>query len=163
MWYITSNSQINLVVNNALPFPIYARIVNSAFLQVGATLTINSGNQILSQNLSVGQYYLEIYGTPNANSYQIPYAFGLTSTLSNEDFISNNYFSVYPNPTNSRVNIKSDNKFDEVEIFDVLGQKVLSSKISENQEIDMSLLQSGTYLLKLKNEEVIKTTKIIKQ
>ena len=160
---VTSNSQINLVVNNTLPFPIYARIVNSAFLQVGATLTINSGNQILSQNLSVGQYYLEIYGTPTANSYQIPYAFGLTSTLSNEDFISNNYFSVYPNPTNSKVNIKSDNKFNEVEIFDVLGQKVLSSKISENQEIDMSLLQSGTYLLKLKNEDVIKTTKIIKQ
>ena len=83
--------------------------------------------------------------------------------MSNEDFISNNYFSIYPNPTNSIVNIKSDNKFNEVEIYDVLGQKVLSSKISENQEIDMSLLQSGTYLLKLKNEEVIKTTKIIKQ
>lgn len=161
---VTSNSQINLVVNNALPFPIYARIVNSAFSQVGATLTINSGNQILTQNLSVGQYYLEIYGTPSANSYQIPYAFGLTSTtLSNEDFISNNYFSIYPNPTNSKVNIKSDNKFDEVEIYDVLGQKVLSSKIPENQEIDMSELKSGTYFLKLKNESLIKNTKVIKE
>ena len=83
--------------------------------------------------------------------------------MSNEDFISNNYFSIYPNPTNSKVNIKSDNKFDEVEIYDVLGQKVLSSKIPENQEIDMSELKSGTYFLKLKNESLIKNTKVIKE
>lgn len=160
---VTSNSQINLVVNNALPFPIYARIVNSSYSQIGATLTINSGNQILTQSLSTGQYYVEIYGTPTSSSYQIPYTFGLTSTLSNEDFISDNTFSIYPNPTNSKVNIKSEKKFDEVEIYNVLGQNVLSSKISESQEIDMSELKSGTYFLKLKNESLIKNTTVIKE
>ena len=72
-------------------------------------------------------------------------------------------FSIYPNPTNSKVNIKSENKFDEVEIYNILGQKVLSSKILENQEIDMSSLTSWTYFLKLKSESLIKNAKIIKQ
>lgn len=160
---VTSNSQINLVVNNALPFPIYARIINSAFLQVGATLTINSGNQTLTQNLSSGQYYLEIYGTPTSNSYQTPYAFGLTSTLSNEDFISDNSLSIYPNPTNSKVNIKSVSKFDYVEIYNVLGQKISSNTISSNQEIDMNDLPIGIYTLKISNEEITKSVKVIKQ
>jgi pimeloyl-ACP methyl ester carboxylesterase len=160
---VTGNSQINLVVNNALPFPIYARFLNSTYTQVGATLTINSGNQFLSQNLSSGQYYLEIYGTPTSSSYQTPYAFGLTSTLSNENFISNNYFSVYPNPTNSKVNIKSDIKFDEVEIYDILGKKVLSSKISEIQEVDMSSLTAGVYMLKFSNNEKRQMVKVIKE
>jgi len=160
---VTSNSQINLEVNNALPFPIYAKIINSAYSQVGTTLTINSGSQNLSQNLSIGQYYLEIYGTPTSNSYLIPYFFKITTTLSNEDFISDNSISVYPNPTNSKVNIKSEFNFDEVEIFNVLGQKVMSNKISESQEIDMSSLTAGTYFLKLKTENIIKNAKIIKQ
>jgi triacylglycerol esterase/lipase EstA (alpha/beta hydrolase family) len=160
---VSNNSQIQLVVNNALPFPIYARIINSSFTQVGSTLTINSGNQFLNLNLTSGQYYLEIYGTPNTSSYEIPYAFGLTSTLNNEDFITNNYFSIYPNPTTSKVNIKSNSKFNEFEIYNVLGQKVLFSKVIENQEIDISSLNSGTYFLTLKNEELTKTTKVIKQ
>jgi hypothetical protein len=82
--------------------------------------------------------------------------------LSINNNLVDNTFSIYPNPTNSKVNIKSEIKFDEVEIYNVLGQNVLYSKISENQEVDMSLLQSGTYFLKLKNENMIKNVKIIK-
>jgi hypothetical protein len=74
-----------------------------------------------------------------------------------------NTFLIYPNPTNSKVNIKSEIKFEEVEIYNVLGQNVLYSKIFENQEIDLSLLKSGTYFLKLKNEKIIKNVKITKQ
>lgn len=163
---VTNNSQINLVVNNALPFPIYARFLNSSYTQVGTTLTINSGNQFLSQNLLSGQYYLEIYGTPTSSSYQIPYTFGLTSTLSNENLVSDNSFIVYPNPTTSKIFVTSKENVGTYEIYNTLGQKVGEGAFNDSlddKELDLSNLQNGLYILNFKGINYNKTVKIIKQ
>lgn len=163
---VTNNSQINLVVNNALPFPIYARFLNSSYAQVGTTLTINSGNQILSQNLLSGQYYLEIYGAPTTSSYLIPYAFGLTSTLSNENLVLDNSFLVFPNPTSSKIFITSKEHVSSYEIYNTLGQKVLEgsfNKVLDQEEMDMTNLQIGLYFLNIKGDKTTKSIKIIKK
>lgn len=70
---------------------------------------------------------------------------------------------LYPNPTNSKVNIKSESKFDYVEIYNVLGQKISSNTISENQEIDLNDFPTGIYILKMSNEETTKSVKVVKQ
>lgn len=163
---VSGNSQIDLVINNALPFPIYARFLNSTYTQVGTTLTINSGNQFLSQNLSSGQYYLEIYGTPTSSSYQIPYAFGLTSSLSNENFLPDNSYIIYPNPTSSKIFITSKEYISTYEIYNALGQKVQEGNFNavlEQEELDLSALQNGMYILNLKSNNLNKSIKIIKQ
>ena len=164
---VSANSQVNIVVNNGLSFPIYARIVNSNFTQIGTTLTINNGNNILSQYLPVGQYYLEIYGNPTSSSYQTPYAFGFTSTLSNPDFTSDNSLKIYPNPTSSKVSFdNSISNFEKVSIANSLGQEVSKSSFNtfiNNQEVDISQLPAGVYMLKLSNQNGTKTVKIIKE
>ena len=164
---VSANSQVNIVVNNVLSFPIYARIVNSNFTQIGTTLTINNGNNILSQYLPVGQYYLEIYGNPTSSSYQTPYAFGFTSTLSNPDFTSDNSLKIYPNPTSSKVSFdNSISNFEKVSIANSLGQEVSKSSFNtfiNNQEVDISQLPAGVYMLKLSNQNGTKTVKIIKE
>jgi pimeloyl-ACP methyl ester carboxylesterase len=164
---VSNNSLINLVVNNGLAFPIYARILNSSLSQVGPTFTVNNGNNIFSQNLPVGQYYLEIYGAPTSNSYLTPYAFGLTYTLSNEDFVSDNSFTIYPNPTTSAVFFdNTKHEFTEVQVFNYLGQEVAREQLTgavANQEINLSNLSAGVYLLKFHNGSATATAKVVKQ
>jgi pimeloyl-ACP methyl ester carboxylesterase len=157
-----NNGSFSIAINNSfsgnLPFKILNTNLNTVYTN---TVAPNSTNTF-TQTLSAGQYYIEFYATPSSISYLYPYTFIIQNTLSINNNLVDNTFSIYPNPTNSKVNIKSEIKFDEVEIYNVLGQNVLYSKISENQEVDMSLLQSGTYFLKLKNENMIKNVKIIK-
>lgn len=164
---VVSNSQINFVINNGLNFSIYARILNSSLTQVGQIFTINNGNNSFSINLSAGQYYLEVYGIPTSNSYLTPYAFGLTYSLSNNEFSINNSLKIYPNPTSSKVFFdNSISNFKEVAIYNYLGQEVTKNdftSISTNQEVDMSGLSAGVYILKFSNNETSQSVKIVKQ
>jgi len=160
---IPSNSSFSITINNSYSSNLPFRIVNSALNTVYTNTASPNSTNTFTQTLSAGQYYLEFYATPNSTSYQYPYSFIIQNTLSIEDNLVDNTFSIYPNPTNSKVNIKSESKFEEVEIYNIQGQKVLCSKIFENQEIDMSLLQTGTYFLKIKNDKTVKNVKIIKQ
>ncbi len=158
-----SNGIFNISINNSFSNDLIFRIVDASLNQIYTnTVTPNSTNPF-STALNSGEYYLEFYATPTSTSYQFPYTFTIQNTLSIDDNLVDNTFSIYPNPTNSKVTIRSENKFEEVEIYNVLGQKVLSSKILDNHEIDMSLLTSGTYFLKLKSKNLIKKVKIIKQ
>jgi hypothetical protein len=148
-------------------YPIYARILNSSNVQVGQLLTVNSGSNTLTQNLSVGLYYLEIYATPTSTSYLYPYTFSLSSTLSNPDFTSVNSLKIYPNPTSSKVFFDNSNSnFKEVVIYNYLGQEVIKNaftSISNNQEVDMSGLSAGVYILKFSNNEISQLVKVVKQ
>ncbi len=158
-----NNGSFTVSINNSYTSNLPFRILNATLNTVYTNTVAPNSTNTFSQTLSAGQYYLEFYATPNSTSYLYPYSFIIQNTLSINDNLVDNTFSIYPNPTNSKVNIKSESKFEEVEIYNVLGQKVLSSKILDNQEIDMSSLTSGTYFLKLKSESFVKNAKIIKQ
>jgi choice-of-anchor B domain-containing protein len=61
-------------------------------------------------------------------------------------------FSVYPNPSESDITITSaNNPISTVEIYNVLGQRVLNLNFSEkfSENIDISSLRSGLYLIKI--------------
>jgi pimeloyl-ACP methyl ester carboxylesterase len=164
---VNSNSQVNVLINNTLSYPIYARILNSSNVQVGQLLTVNSGFNTLTQNLSVGLYYIEIYATPTSTSYLYPYTFSLSNTLSNPDFTSVNSLKLFPNPTSSKVFFDNANSnLKEVAIYNYLGQEVSKTgftSISNNQEVDMSSLSAGVYILKFSNNETSQSVKVVKQ
>lgn len=67
---------------------------------------------------------------------------------------------VFPNPAKNELNIKFKNTLSksEVHIFDLNGKQVATKKI-ENNQIDLSELTIGTYLLKLNEQTTIKITK----
>lgn len=87
-------------------------------------------------------------------------------TLTNEGALSlNDVFKsnlrVYPNPAQNNVTVKSDGiKIESVEIFDVLGKNVLKSDLV-NDKINVSNLNSGTYLLRLNSDKSSSTRKLI--
>lgn len=81
-------------------------------------------------------------------------------TLSTEQF-NLNTLSVYPNPADDHITIKgTDQTIDSVEIFSILGKRVLKTTSLMNDAVDVSELTSGVYLLKI-NSGVNSVTKRI--
>ncbi len=68
---------------------------------------------------------------------------------------------LYPNPTNSILNI-SNAAASTVEIYNLLGQLVATkTNISNNDQIEVSRLQAGTYLVKVSKDNAVKVDKLI--
>ena len=80
--------------------------------------------------------------------------------LSRDDFNSFSNFSIYPNPANDIVTVKSNENIDSLDILSLEGRKIKSANSST---IDISNLSNGIYLLQVKTEEgKLGTKKIIK-
>ncbi|MCH3884267.1 T9SS type A sorting domain-containing protein [Tenacibaculum aquimarinum] len=71
--------------------------------------------------------------------------------------------NVYPNPvTNGEVFIKSSNGEEKnVEVYNILGRRLISTKVNANDKLDVSNLNAGIYLLKINEGEKQLTKKIV--
>jgi hypothetical protein len=74
------------------------------------------------------------------------------------DEYSGNDLNVYPDPTTGMVYL-SDQKFERVEVYDLLGQLMLSK--NNTDKIDISAFADGVYLVKAGNRQNIRTSKVI--
>ncbi len=70
--------------------------------------------------------------------------------------------TIYPNPvTNNKVFISSTlNDTKQIDIYDVLGKKVMSETLI-GKELNVSELNSGVYILKIKENELSATRKLV--
>lgn len=68
---------------------------------------------------------------------------------------------VYPNPTNSLLNIEYQEEF-SIKIYNIIGEQV---KVSNSSQIDISSLKPGMYILRIMNPEnqLLKTSKFLKK
>lgn len=87
-------------------------------------------------------------------------------TLSNNDLENKNLIIIYPNPTISKAFFdNSDFNFEKVEIYNYLGQEVSQINFistTNNQEVDMSTLATGIYMLKFVKGEISQFIKVLK-
>jgi hypothetical protein len=67
--------------------------------------------------------------------------------------------TIYPNPSNGLLQIKTNIDFDKIEVYNQIGIKVLSKKYS--QEIKLSHLNSGIYFIKFINDNLFDMQKVI--
>ncbi|TRX38503.1 T9SS type A sorting domain-containing protein [Flavobacterium sp. ZT3R18] len=79
-----------------------------------------------------------------------------------QENISIEGLNLYPNPvTSGKVYITSKNDLEkEIIIFDVLGKKVLQTKIN-SKELNVSNLLPGVYIIKIIEEEATSSRKLI--
>ncbi len=84
------------------------------------------------------------------------------TSLSTTDF-DNSTFSFYPNPSTDVVNFLSSNTIENITIYNVLGQIVLSKNTySKEFSIDLSNLSNATYIAILNGASTSKTVKLVK-
>ena len=87
---------------------------------------------------------------------------GIYPTVCLYDVNVDRYSNVYPNPAKDIVTIQSSFKVREIEIHNALGQVVLRKQGSQNIEtIDVSNLQSGAYIVRIKTQRGFANKKIL--
>jgi hypothetical protein len=71
--------------------------------------------------------------------------------------------SIYPSPATSLLNIQNAENA-TIEIYSILGQVLYTKNdISINEQVEVSQLTPGTYLVKISNGNAVKTSKFIKK
>ncbi|MBC3846028.1 T9SS type A sorting domain-containing protein [Winogradskyella echinorum] len=67
--------------------------------------------------------------------------------------------NIYPNPVNSKIYVASNQSISRLQLFDVVGKQVASVRSKDN--LDVSHLKSGMYILKIDIDSATHTQKII--
>lgn len=99
--------------------------------------------------------------------YNFPIITNLASTtiqaLATSDFDFKEYFSLYPNPTDEVLNIKTkkDIAISSASIYNAMGQLVLIST-GDCNSIEVSSLNAGSYFIKIVSNKGITSSKFIK-
>lgn len=69
--------------------------------------------------------------------------------------------NIYPNPSNSKIYIATSQSFEYYEIYDIQGKRIAATDYTSS-EIDIALLDSGTYMIKLINNNNFIIKRIVK-
>jgi pimeloyl-ACP methyl ester carboxylesterase len=165
---VVGANQVNVNITNISLANLMANIVDINGNSFGVFNSNGTNSISFAKTLPAGKYYLEIYGTPTITSYLSPYSFKLTNTsLSTDNFELSLPVIVFPNPTTSKVFFDNSNyNFENVLVVNSLGQNVQKIEFAtflNNQEVNLSGLQSGVYMLKFSNKKMSKTVKVIKE
>lgn len=106
-----------------------------------------------------------LYGNPNNHEgYGIPNfqeAFRLLDVPKNN---INNRFHIYPNPATDFFQVDFDSETLAINIYDILGKKVLNKTITKkNPQVQISQLSKGIYIVELNDNGRAQSFKLIKR
>ncbi|QSS96020.1 T9SS type A sorting domain-containing protein [Psychroflexus sp. ALD_RP9] len=102
---------------------------------------------------------------PDVNDYVWrDYNFSSTCNLSTTDFENLNALSVYPNPVQDQLWLKNPNNLniDRAEVYTISGQLIKTVEAVDTS-IDLALLETGVYFVKVFSAHNSKTFKVLKQ
>ncbi len=87
-----------------------------------------------------------------------------TTTNLSVDSVNFEGFSYYPNPVKDQLFIKATNTITQVEIYNLLGQVVMSKKVNQlDTQLNVANLASGSYLMQVRINNSVKTFKLIRE
>lgn len=70
--------------------------------------------------------------------------------------------NVYPNPSNGLINVSSDQKIDQVSVYDLSGRLIHTMKGGNNKvQLNLTAFGKGNYILKIENGNSVTTKKVI--
>ena len=105
-----------------------------------------------------GTYY-KVYTVDKAFNYSDELVIS-ESVASVNDFFSST-ISVYPNPAREFLSISTTKTITGVEVYNLIGKRVISLSSLSDNKIDVSKLSKGVYVLKVLSDELVGSRKII--
>ena len=168
---ITSNgnSSVSRVYNTTAMLSGFTGTLTFSYLD-GELNDINEDDLVLELQ-AADDSWTSYTATVDTNANTVSYTFddavslkGVTASaagasLTVEDIDTSNSIMVYPNPTADRIYIKSTENTTS-ELFDLMGRKVKST--NQNQ-MDLSTLGNGTYILNVLTTNKTQSFKILKE
>ena len=91
--------------------------------------------------------------------------FSISSTsLGVDDNQGVRLFSYYPNPVNDQLTIRAQKNVDDITVYNMLGQVVLSQKPNSlDCTVDMAEMQAGAYFVKVSIDNSVETVRVLKK
>lgn len=124
---------------------------------------------VKGNELGIGEHHYWLQVTDNKECINSD---TIIITIDESNFVNNlkkNSIKVYPNPSRDFINIEFDNQFDSsllIEIYTINGIIVYRNNIDRDslyEQIDISNLPKGIYLLSIKTKGKIEKIKIVKE
>ena len=141
----TQEATLTLVFNSTFTGKVKINGTNYNPVAGVLTVTIPSGSNTILKGDSANLFYMSVAYSKNA-------------TAINSSVASNPI--VYPNPVIDNLSISSTNKVERVDIYNTTGILV-KSETSDN--IDMSNIKSGCYILMIQTQQGLTKQTIIKK
>lgn len=113
-------------------------------------------------NLNAGTYYLRVFrdiAFASSASF-LRFYISKSTKLGTEDFSLSNV-KLYPIPAKDQLNVSSPKPISKLEIYNLLGKKL--NQINNKNSLDVSMLNSGIYVLKINIDKETLTRRIIVQ
>jgi Flp pilus assembly pilin Flp len=119
----------------------------------GTSVSLSSNGSVVS----IGALFNDINGTYRGHVR----VYDLSAVLSANSF-NVDYFSMYPNPSQNRVNLKllHNQKLKQINIYTVLGKYLYSEK---SLSIDISHLSAGIYVLEVETNQGKSAKRLVKK
>lgn len=133
--------------------------VRSNSKDTSVKVEINADQELVLTPLSSGVANIEIDFTSNGKVATKSIA--VTSNYLATTETTKALFKIYPNPVSDVLKVKSDDKIVTINIFDVTGRLVLSK--SNANEINVSQVAKGNYVVQIVTNQKIYTEKFIKK
>lgn len=143
---------------------IMALIASSLTNAQSVVQTVNSGSVISARSsISVGEIIVVPENQTQSNSGIIGILATTQEMLEVPQFEIAKNIIVYPNPTISKIFFETKESLtnETISVFSNSGQKVLTSKLTSDNSLDLTALSSGIYVIQFSNKK-FKSFKIIK-
>ena len=167
----SANFDINSLQLLTTSNPVYAKITGNVVEFIFQNINLSGGGHghILLKIKSNATLVTGDIVSKRADiffDYNAPIDTGMASTtfaaLNNGSFELDKSISIYPNPTNSIINIKSDTEIKNIQLYDIQG-RILQTTLGNSNTIDISDKNSGIYFLKITTDKGSKVEKISKE
>ena len=166
---VTVNSIPNAPTGQSIQELAQPATINDIVMDQNNIIWFSTYNNALTQTyaLSPTTYLVSgatYYGVIQNDSgcYSLPTAVTVNLFLGIND-IDKSHLLVYPNPTTDKLFIEYNETIDRVEVYSILGQKIVEiTNNNNNVEVDMTTLSNGTYMIKIvvgNNSQLIKAIK----
>jgi bacillolysin len=169
---ITTAGTITVTLGT-LPADFDLKLLNSAGTQVGSSANGSTTAESITYTAAAGTYYAQAFGYNGANSTTTCYTLKVqlgTATIfgnTNEIAASKSILKVYPSPATDILNVSvlgETNGKGIIKVVDVNGTVVAQQKINNSvQQVDISRLAKGVYMLKIDNGSGLISSKFVKQ
>lgn len=149
-----SPSTDNIVVQNY--------IIYKGTTPVDTVVAKQTGNTATVTGLPAGQTNLSVAAVDLYWNRSIKGTVKVTITTGiNDNSVEST--SVFPNPASDVLNIRNVQEGTEISIYNIAGELVLSQVIDNDATIDISALNAGLYAIRISNNSIVSTMKLIKK
>ncbi len=110
-------------------------------------------------NLNTNETLLSVDGSESFSTKTINFCIEGTTESTIETATA---MSIFPNPTSGMLNVTSNEEIDSIEIFNSVGNIVVSCNVAGNSSaIDMNNLPNGMYFVRVSTSKGIETVKVV--